>query len=456
MSKLIRGRRLLMHRRKVVGLFCLTMLLIGCVTMNDHGLERALKHMTGAAISHYIDKDGVCENALPYAKMHDLRIKEIENYQKIHIQRIGGVSSSYDNDPPPTNVLPPGSSVAYWNCKTHKTECENPAINAENHMQGSAWTADGVEAFNIGPRQKDDKFQIWVNHEKYVFLTTKRTHLKGNAVAFFGFFPGNFGHVLHDNLPVVAWLRSIAPKDATFILPATSIYRNLIEFIDPVFFEKIYWYHANEVVTVEEGTLTVANPSYLLPARYGNTLFRFYRHWIFDNHPDKYADDKKLIIFYRRGGSHTHHGRVLNPKHEQDILNLIRANMAKYGRQEELVIFTGMDIEGETLPLITQFDTFRRASTIIGPHGSGLANSIWTNPFPESCDDRVRMLEFIPGSDSKQVQMPYYNGYYWVMRGMPIDWNQITYASNSTEDITYIRLPDLQRALDSMWGSSTD
>ena len=129
--------------------------------------------------------------------------------------------------------------------------------------------------------------------------------------------------------------------------------------------------------------------------------------------------------------------------------------MEKYNRKEKLFIFSGQDDEGEILPLSDQFDIFRRASTMIGPHGSGFANTIWTYPFPQGCDERVQMLEFISGTDSEQVQTPVFNGYYWVMRGMPIDWHQIVYASNSTRFTTYIRLDVLQNTIDEMWGSST-
>mmetsp|Transcript_6955 Transcript_6955/g.8811 ORF Transcript_6955/g.8811 Transcript_6955/m.8811 type:complete len:140 (-) Transcript_6955:118-537(-) len=132
---------------------------------------------------------------------------------------------------------------------------------------------------------------------------------------------------------------------------------------------------------------------------------------------------------------------------------MIRESMAKYGRKEELIIFTGQDNDGNLLPLIDQYNIFRRASTIIGPHGSGIANNIWTYPFPDSCEDRVHMLEFIPASDSSDVQI-IYTGYYWVMRGMPIDWHQVFYASNSTKSTPYLYLPDIQNALDDMWGQS--
>ena len=62
------------------------------------------------------------------------------------------------------------------------------------------------------------------------------------------------------------------------------------------------------------------------------------------------------------------------------------------------------------------------------------------------------MLEFIGGNDCPSVQSPLFNGYYWVLRGMPIDWHQIEYASNSTGAATFVQLDDLQHALDSMWG----
>jgi hypothetical protein len=207
---------------------------------------------------------------------------------------------------------------------------------------------------------------------------------------------------------------------------------------------------------VEEGTLTVAKPDSLFLANYGNTLFRYLRHWIFEQHQEQFTDEQKLIIFHTRGGageSNTEHGRVLEAQHEQDVLALIRSNMDKYNRTEKLFIFSGADEEGNILPIAEQYNIFRRASTIIGPHGSGLANNIWTYPFPTDCNQRVQMLEFISGWNSQVVQS-LYNGYYWVMRGMPIDWHQIVYAPNSTLHTTYIPLDNFQRALDDMWGTT--
>jgi len=400
----------------------------------------------------YIDQDGICVNALPYANMHNKDPKEVERYQAVHIERAGGYAPSYgEREPPKLRILPPGSSFALWNCEK-RTDCDSP-FNSRNNIKGSAWTSDGKEAFNEQNYADLDRRVIWVQHDRYAFLGTKNTTLKGDIAAMFGFFAENFSHVLHDNFPLLAYLKSVVPEHTTFALPDTKRYRELITFIDPSFTDRIYFYQSNEIITVEEGTLTVANPGGRFLGSYGNTLLRYMRHWIFDNHPETYPNDEKYLIFYSRSGPYTHHGRKLDSQHEKNIIALIKVNMKKYHRNETLIVFTGNDKEGHILPYTEQFRIFRHASTIIGPHGSGLANIVWTNPFPKRCQERVQMLEFIGGTEAKQVQKPIFNGYFWVLRGMPIDWHQITYASNSTEQLTFVHLNDLQQALDNMWGS---
>lgn len=213
----------------------------------------------------YMDEDGVCVNALPYAKMHDPRPEEIAQYQKQFLYSGGGyeVKSTFSHKPPEYVTLPHGSSVAYWNCMEYSHKCANPQLNALNFIEGSAWTSDGHDAFGQDFENFDysNRRDMWAPHDRYEFLATKRTVITGDAAAFFGFYPVNFGHCLHDNLPMVAWLRSIVPDHTTFILPNTQIYKKLINFINPTFLDRIYFFDPNEIVTVEEGTLTVARSS---------------------------------------------------------------------------------------------------------------------------------------------------------------------------------------------------
>ena len=416
-------------------------------TANDD-LNKIQSATSPTPTATYIDKDGICVNALPYAKLHHEDLIEVKRYQALHIERAGGYASSYGGRGlPELKTLPPLSSFSLWDCEK-ENDCD-VSFNSINNIKGSAWTVDGKEAFAIHNQSDTLPSVIWVDHHKYEYLGTKNTTIKGDTAAMFGFYPINFGHVLHDNLPLLAFLKSVLPEHTTFALPDTKMYRNLLNFIDPIFMDRIYFYQSNEIITVEDGNLTVANPKggrFL--GSYGNTLLRYMRHWIFDNHPETYPNDEKYLIFYSRGGP-----RKLDPQHEEDVITLIKTNMVKYHRSERLVVFTGNDKEGDLLPYTDQFNLFRRASTIIGPHGSGLANVVWSNPFPESCQDRVHILEFIAGTEAEQLHGPKFNGYYWVLRGMPIDWHQITYASNSTQQQTFIQLDSLQRALDDIWDS---
>ena len=145
------------------------------------------------------------------------------------------------------------------------------------------------------------------------------------------------------------------------------------------------------------------------------------------------------------------HGRVLDPQQELDVLAMIEGKLKQYGRDEEVVVFNGFNKDGTFMPIEQQYATFRSASSVIGPHGSGLANLLWTEPFPQSCSERVKVVEFIPGRDSAVVQQEF-RGYLDVMWGLPIEWHAVTYASNSTMATTYLRLQDLESALDAVWG----
>jgi hypothetical protein len=45
--------------------------------------------------------------------------------------------------------------------------------------------------------------------------------------------------------------------------------------------------------------------------------------------------------------------------------------MRKFRRPESLVVFNGEDPDGRKLSYETQFRTFRAATVVVGPHGSG-------------------------------------------------------------------------------------
>lgn len=283
----------------------------------------------------------------------------------------------------------------------------------------------------------------------------------------------NTSSTVHDHLPTIAYLRSIIPPTTKMLLVDNKTTRNVLSFIDPEFTrDRIHWINRDVVYHIK-GSLTVSVPLGI-PAVSGCCGgFDPMRQWMAEIHPDNPA--KKHVVYYSRGMStDTHHGRVLERKHEEDVIAHIKAAIAKYGRNEEIVIFTGQK-DGKTMPVPDQYNIFRGASTIIGPHGSGLGgNFVWANPFATNCEERTQLLEFIPGQESAQVQNLYASYVstrltdslvlfrrlltrllklkFGQIRKWPFSYHNILYTKESTSQTTYINIQDLDDALEAMWG----
>ena len=147
-------------------------------------------------------------------------------------------------------------------------------------------------------------------------------------------------------------------------------------------------------------------------------------------------NNKKKVIFYTRTGGTTR--RLIYPPHEEEILilSLIRSKMVQYGRNEEdLIIYSGTDENGNTLSIKEQFDIFSQADTAMGPHGSGLANIIWMDG---RCKSGTKVLEFASSERTRNIQSGSHWGYYLLYGTMPwIDYNYMYYLEGSEENAMY-------------------
>mmetsp|Transcript_18182 Transcript_18182/g.52530 ORF Transcript_18182/g.52530 Transcript_18182/m.52530 type:complete len:488 (-) Transcript_18182:62-1525(-) len=432
------------------------------------GVPRDLGQRIDASASVVPDPvDGVCTNALPYANMIDPRpdvVLEYETYLK-------GLTRGRkpDRQPPELRTLPEGSSFAIW----ASSGCEPKRLNGykgkcDIRPMASAWSPDGEDVL-LSDSNKP-RFQNWVPHQHYEHLNSEENRgvivVDGDAAGSFGFLPDYYGHAIHDVLPMVAYMREALPDQTKFLLPDTAPLRRLLDFIDPTFVRRVIWLKNYDIVRVRSGSLTVPvmkgpdvprGGGAMGPVGsgiYNHVLVPYLRRWIAEMHPrnDVPRNEERTVLYYRRRGNAN--TRVIEENHEQDVLATIRRYMEEYNIPGELVFFSGHNPDnGEIMSVEEQAAFFRQAKFIIGPHGTGLANVIWTDPAPGSCEDRVKMLEFIAAEDSKHVHYEYH-GHYSVLGAMPIDWNQIAYASNSTEKDTYIRIPDLENGLRELFGGA--
>jgi len=381
----------------------------------------------------------ICPEDYPpkHAMLHDHRPTAIQEYETFMGEQVLQWNSRYDDTPHVMSVH--GYYYGVWNTD-HHYQTESSAWNPNsptteylhNMMPSSGWVQPTV---------------------KHVDLPVKEVLEEGDWVGFSSWFIGNYGHFVHDHLPTISFLRSVVPKTTKFLLVDSKVTRMVLKALDPDFYEnRIKWIERDEVYEIK-GNLTVAlrNSFQITIGCCG--AFDPMRRWMAEAHPE--LPEKRTILYYTRGGSSdTTHGRVLEPEHERQILEHIRAKMAQHNIQEELVIFNGRDTEhNRTLPVETQYEIFRAARTIIGPHGSGLGgNYAWTNPYPTNCADRTQLLEFIPGTDSAVVQTYAFTTYYATIRKWPLDYHNILYTAESSYLTTYVNLDDLDHALDYMWG----
>jgi len=275
-------------------------------------------------------------------------------------------------------------------------------------------------------------------------------HLHGDYVMSHSWFKNaNFGHFIHDHLPNIAWLRRFFLSDSSrFILAESELARKILKVLDPEFLERVDWVPFDAVIRVH-GSLKIAVPD-KNPTAMETRLMQHLRKWIMEKHPVVPGD--RTIIWYTRKGPDTKHSRMVEGNHEQDLIDIVRRKMEQYNRPERLVIYDGSK-DGKTMPFEEQFELFRSASAAIGPHGSGLANVIWMDQSPINCVDRPKVLEFLIGLGSGQVQVGgYARTYYLLYSGLPIEYHHVHYATNSTSDETYVNLNDFEHGVDSILG----
>ena len=313
---------------------------------------------------------------------------------------------------------------------------------------------------------------------------------------------------MHDSLPLLFWLRRfIAGPTVRFGLIDDWLHRTVIRWLDPSLNDRIVWLTLNELTCIAEpGSLVVAQ--YAVPVANDHSRRRSHGSvWNLRNpslvrafalevdrlkgetavaeasaapasllQRERQKRSTPIAVFYsRRSAKSTHHGRTMTADHEQHLLRVLHDALARHGRSERIVVFNGEDTEGRRLSYEMQFKIFRRASLVVGPHGSGLANVLWMNPHlrtqagggesleingspltpTDDCPRRPAVLEFItnemlsaeggnevqPGSSGKS--------YYSLLGGVPwVQYYHLFLCPNSTNDAIWVNAEKFASALD--------
>lgn len=343
-----------------------------------------------------------------------------------------------DRDYPEIQKLTGQSNYAIWNGGACVLQS---AWNAEQTIQGAGF---------VSPHEIKDCEKInflgaivdipWEKYKTSNIKTnsTKTTEVDGKFIGFHTWWHNNYGHVLHDNLPYLAWLISNFDEAHKIILLKGNVKQQLIKEISTQLYNRILWVDIGEIVKIN-GELIVSVPD-VFPTIMGKNFMPYFKDLI--KSASYKLEQLNDVIFYTRK---TTSRRVLNSENENQAINLIKQKMKEFNINGELKIFSGTDDNKNILPIRAQIEIFKNAHTVIGPHGSGLVNFVWSDL------NKVKILEFIPSVECGNVQRPF-NGYHNVFHGLDLDYNHILYTDESTISETKIDLNDLENALSAMWG----
>jgi len=405
-------------------------------------LNTALSMSGNVKVQHvFLTNEGTCLNLPYHAIVHEHNPLVLSDYINIYTTRY--FWNDWDDDVP---------AVA---------EMDNPTLVvwATEGMisHSSMWTTTSTSTSSTTPTITVAKGNGWIDPSNPNIVPTRT--LVGKYTFYTAWFNGHYGHMMHDHFPTMAYLQKITndkygKDNAKYILVDTKKAKEIVQFLDPDMYQRVEWIQQGEVIQVQ-GQVMYVMPNGRGAEHNGHVLMSYLRNWLVQVHPMDYRDyqvNKHVLFYDRSSSSDVHGGRVLNAQIQEQILATIRKYMDKYGMKEEpILIYNGQDENGHTLSVEQQFLAFRRASAIIGPHGTGISSMVWTNPNPKGCEARTKVLEFMCTSETENIHSAF-QGYYRSFRSLPLDYHELFYQPPSTIDNMFINISDLEDALEAMWG----
>ena len=389
--------------------------------------------------SQFVEKLRPLSNNAP--KIHHLNpdMQKLFNDYSVRVSKWKNIG--IDRDLPAIHCIKNGN-YAIWS-DSDSVPCNQSAWSEQQIIEGPGWS----NPFKIEEKDEEnclyyDK-SLWSHYNiKNLKNNPKTTVLEGNYVGFHSWWSDKYGHILSDNMPLLAYLKANINDSFRFLILNNPVIKNIIKALDKDFYNRIQWIDTGEIISIT-GDLIVPTPDHY-PCIMAKNLMSYFLDWISNSVPKPVKKDK--IIFYTRSGTTTE--RVLNLENEKKIIESLKKFLIDNKINSRLVIFSGKDENGKTMSIEEQIEVFRSANTIIGPHGTGLLNIEWCD---FSDDAPIKLLEFCPGpiGYSHQVQAEFI-GIHTSLRGLPIDHHIILYEPKSTRGETFVDICDFNQAIKKM------
>lgn len=255
-------------------------------------------------------------------------------------------------------------------------------------------------------------------------------------------FSNNYGHILHDVIPNLLSLDKQDKYDKV-IMSNNPLLKKILIVLKIRLSEKIVLiespldFNCNKITHSSCPAFHVRNTESI----------KLFKEYIESFIKGRIATKKRnRLIYYKRQGKDVKNGRGMSASNEKEIISLLKSYASD--KNLDFTIFNGLK-NGKTMPFIEQIKLFREASVVVGPHGSGLANTVWMDPH-----NNCRVCEFcsgpnhiIHGSKENSGYVKNYNFLYGGILGEFIDYNLIPFTSSSSPKNTSIDLNNLKKFL---------
>ena len=222
-------------------------------------------------------------------------------------------------------------------------------------------------------------------------------HIAGAVTVYRGHFWNNFqyGHVLHDLLPFLAWMGYSYP-DTRLVLPLDGeggVARFLQE-MDPLLNSRSVYVQGETVVCADALVAFVPDVGYRFVNHFRPTAFYVHAR---ARMAAIHAPAKATKVLYEiRSEENVKHGRLFSDEHSSEVVRVAKAALRKHGRSDEIFVFTGQGYS-----FVEQYLAWSSSYLAFGPHGTGFSNVFWLNG--GDCSRSAAAIEFVCSPATRHV-----------------------------------------------------
>lgn len=246
--------------------------------------------------------------------------------------------------------------------------------------------------------------------------------LSGRFCLFGSWWPGHYGHTMHDSLPIYEKLKQSLPNNIKFLIPSFGSTSELLKLLDRSWEERIVEFEIGQPVKVN-GDVYFYNLDNIGSYWHG---IQHHREPIMKTlrKQEENIETENIVFCPREGDNRNGRG---NSKNDQEVIIETITKIAKT-KGANFKVFRYK--EHPTPGLQKEF--FKDATVIFGVHGTALTNMLWSSRICSHTQKPLQVIECVGLTDA-YIEMDGFQsgndiGYYSQFNnGMNVKWTHLFY-----------------------------